>query len=263
MKDQAKRDYENFFLGQPYRLSDFDARYLLTQQQYTLTEKLAEVSFGNMYRDEAVRFAEMAERSSKHPQYLPKRPTGIGATLNSGHHDFLRREHDADLLQSITKKDVISLFLGRVHPSHLIISTRAKCPFIFHLQSQKARPPKISIAAMGAFEAAALRRGAVVDQQKWREELAAEGEPLLAQFIKFWQDMFAQEGSLVSPEVAEELFKTIPTITEEHPAVSDCDGKLNDGVVLIQDPKAFRASLRISEDPRPVVQWGDLPTSKF
>lgn len=41
---QAKREYENFFLGQPYRLSDYYARYLLTEREWTMSELLEEVS---------------------------------------------------------------------------------------------------------------------------------------------------------------------------------------------------------------------------
>lgn len=41
---QAKRDYENFYMGPPFRVSDYYGRHLLTQQQWILAEKLAEVS---------------------------------------------------------------------------------------------------------------------------------------------------------------------------------------------------------------------------
>lgn len=41
---QAKRDYENFYMGPPFRVSDYYGRHLLTEQQWILAEKLAEVS---------------------------------------------------------------------------------------------------------------------------------------------------------------------------------------------------------------------------
>lgn len=40
---QAKRDYENFYMGPPFRVSDYYGRHLLTEQQWILAEKLAEV----------------------------------------------------------------------------------------------------------------------------------------------------------------------------------------------------------------------------
>ncbi|KAF8892443.1 Metalloenzyme, LuxS/M16 peptidase-like protein [Infundibulicybe gibba] len=92
MKEQAKRDWQNFFLGQSYSLSDYFGRYLMAEQQWTYEEKLrelpcmyswhnsvtaedikdhmmkllAEVNMrilvtGNMYKDEAIRVAEIAE----------------------------------------------------------------------------------------------------------------------------------------------------------------------------------------------------------
>ncbi|KAH7923541.1 hypothetical protein BV22DRAFT_1015236 [Leucogyrophana mollusca] len=85
MKEQVKRDWENFFLSQSYRLSDYYGRYMLTDKQWTLEEKLPEVPsvtaeelqahvqqmlsqvsirmlvLGNMYKDEAISFSEMAE----------------------------------------------------------------------------------------------------------------------------------------------------------------------------------------------------------
>jgi len=40
---QAKREWENFFFGQSYQLSDYYGRYLLSAQQWTLVEKLEEL----------------------------------------------------------------------------------------------------------------------------------------------------------------------------------------------------------------------------
>ncbi len=42
-KQELIRDWENFFLDQPYRMSDYYTRYLMTEKQFLLTEKLAEV----------------------------------------------------------------------------------------------------------------------------------------------------------------------------------------------------------------------------
>jgi insulysin len=54
MKEQAKRDWENFFLGQSYQISDYFGRYLVTEKQWTLKEKLdilpSELMFLFLYR---------------------------------------------------------------------------------------------------------------------------------------------------------------------------------------------------------------------
>lgn len=43
MKEQAQREWRNFFLGQSYTLSDYYARYIMTETQWTIEEKLKEL----------------------------------------------------------------------------------------------------------------------------------------------------------------------------------------------------------------------------
>ncbi|KAJ8522379.1 hypothetical protein ONZ45_g1033 [Pleurotus djamor] len=95
MKAEAKRRWENFFLEQSYQLSEYNARYLLTKQQWTHREKLAELPSttteelqqhiqsllsdaylhifvaGNIYKEEAVRIADIAEKNLK-PTSAPR-----------------------------------------------------------------------------------------------------------------------------------------------------------------------------------------------
>ncbi|KAF8965197.1 Metalloenzyme, LuxS/M16 peptidase-like protein [Flammula alnicola] len=85
IKEEARREWENFFLGQSYSLSDYYARYLMSERQWTIEEKLKELpsvtadevqehmkvllsqvntrilAAGNMYKDEAIKIAEMVE----------------------------------------------------------------------------------------------------------------------------------------------------------------------------------------------------------
>jgi insulysin len=84
-KEKVKRDWENFFMDQGYRLSDYYTRYMLTHNTWTITEKLQEISnitqdelqrhiddflarlsieilvTGNMHKDEAIDLSDMAE----------------------------------------------------------------------------------------------------------------------------------------------------------------------------------------------------------
>ncbi|KAJ8592510.1 insulin-degrading enzyme [Rhizopogon salebrosus TDB-379] len=84
-KEKVKRDWENFFMDQGYRLSDYYTQYLLTHDTWTIAEKLQEISSvtrddlqrhisnllarlniemlvtGNMHKDEAIAVSEMAE----------------------------------------------------------------------------------------------------------------------------------------------------------------------------------------------------------
>jgi len=85
MIQKMKRDWENFFLGQTYQLSDYYGRYLMNEKQWTILEKLQVLSsvtpsqvqqhidvllsslenrilvVGNINKDEAITLAKMAE----------------------------------------------------------------------------------------------------------------------------------------------------------------------------------------------------------
>ncbi|KAI0780630.1 insulin-degrading enzyme [Trametes elegans] len=426
IKDQAKRDYENFLLNQPYRLSDYYTRYLLTEREYTMTELLAEVPtvepeelqkhiaallsrvniqalvVGNMYKDEAARLAQMAEdilqaspisasevierslilpsasnyiwttpvpnknepnssltyymhigkntepsvraptallthilsepafnvlrtreqlgyivsasqwhltgsgqtgirvvvQSERQPAFLEQRveaflremdeklqtmsaeefqehkaalqkrwreaPKNLGeevtrywSHIEHGYLDFHRRDNDADLLENVTKDDILALFRAHADPSS---SVRAKLSV--HAKSQKPLPAKISVAAMEAFANKVAERGYTVDEQAWKDALAGDGEAPLEKFGSYWRDNLLAQAAKVSPQVAQGLTKEIPALLKQYPATDDGEA-VNEGATFIEDPKAFRASLEASEKPRPLVEWGDLPTSKF
>ncbi|KAJ8483108.1 hypothetical protein ONZ51_g4915 [Trametes cubensis] len=427
MKDQAKREYENFFLGQPYRLSDYYARYMLSEREWTMSELLEEVPtvtpeelqthiaavlskvniqmlvVGNMYKDEAARLAQMAEdilqtssipasevierslvlpsgsnfiwttpvpnkdepnsslsyyihigktteprvrasaallahilsepafnvlrtreqlgyivsasqwnltgggetgirivvQSERQPAHLEQRveaflremdeklqtmsteefqehrvalqkrwreaPKNLGEEVNrywghieQGYLDFHRRDNDADLLESITKDDILALFRSRAGPSS---TSRAKLSI--HVKSQKPRPAKISVAAMEAFAKKVAEHGYAVDEQAWKANLAAEGDAPLEKFANYWRDTLLAQASTVSPQVAQELTKEVPALLEQYPASDDGKDVVIEGATFVQEPKAFRASLEPSERPRALVDWNDLPTSKF
>jgi insulysin len=44
MKEMLKKEWENFYLDQPSRISDYYGKHLLSYQNWNLAEKLAEVS---------------------------------------------------------------------------------------------------------------------------------------------------------------------------------------------------------------------------
>ncbi|KAI0273475.1 Metalloenzyme, LuxS/M16 peptidase-like protein [Gloeopeniophorella convolvens] len=423
MKEKIKRDWENFFLGQSYQLSDYYGRYLMNERQWTILEKLEVLSSitpqqvqqhmqallshletkmlvaGNMYKDEAVHLAKMTEeiipaspltgsgpvdlslllpegsnhvwsspvpnpnepnsaltyyvhygpktdrhlrvtsalltqilsepafdvlrtkeqlgyivgasawsapggndtglrivvQSERGPVYLEER---VEAFLNhmkgvleemadeqftqqknglerkwreaaknlneevnrywvhidSGYLDFLRRNEDADFLQAVTKDDVLSLFLTRIHPS-----SKSRSKLSIHAQAQKPRPKHVSRAAAEAFVQIAQEQGAKLDDSDWSASLFADGEPPETQFAAFWKQ--ALSGSLDG--VSDKVFTALPSLLERHPAEKDARGSLSKDVVHIKDILEFRKSLKVSEPPRPLVDWNDLPMSKF
>lgn len=44
VKEKTKREWENFFLGQSYTISSYFTSYLMTENQWTIMEKLQELA---------------------------------------------------------------------------------------------------------------------------------------------------------------------------------------------------------------------------
>lgn len=419
IKDQAQRDWQNFFLGHSYSISDYYGRYLMAARQWTIEEKMAELPsvtaeeiqchmkdllsqvnlriliVGNMFKDEAIRIAEMAEeglgvsptadlnekalimpagsnfvwssplpnpnqansaltyylhfgsvvnqrlrvvsslltqilteptfnvlrtkeqlgyivscsnwslpgasekglrivvQSEKPPPYLEKRVEAFLDSMrfkiedmsieefegqkeglekkwmeadknlydeagrymlqiNSGQWDFLRNEDDARLLKSITKDEMLEIFMSHVHPSSV---TRSKLSV--HLVSQKPRPKKISMAAAQGFEALLRTTIPKIEIDNNISTADIEDRPTVIDFVEYWKER------LESIEGGDTLLAALPDLVEKYPvdAELECYGQL--GGTSIQDIKAFKAGLTISIDPGPMVQWGDLPVPRF
>ncbi len=116
---------------------------------------------------------------------------------------------------------------------------------------------------MIAFEENISQRGLAIGSQQWRQELSESGEPLLTQAITYWTQIFSAESSGVSQDTVKDLLLELSQLAERYPAQSAYEGKTRDSAMPIDDPATFRTSLRISDLPKPVVDWGDLPTSKL
>jgi len=173
--------------------------------------------------------------------------------INTGHLDFLRKENDARLLKTITKDDVLKLFLSHVHPSS---ATRSKLSV--HMISQKPRPKKISAAASQAFGALLREANVDVDENMWKESLGGDGTPLATDFANYWKQVFASKGG-----DARKLVDAIPELVEKYTVDGEGKDPVRSDVSYIKDLKEFKAGLARSVDPGPMVQWGDLPVSRF
>lgn len=168
-------------------------------------------------------------------------------------------QQDAETLKSVTKDDILKLFLSQIHPSS---PTRSKLSV--QCRSQKPRPKKISAAAVLAFESLVRNAGVSFDETAWLEELGSNPTPSVVDFENHWKGILVEPA--VTTEVAQQLLGEIPALVERNPAeVVDEDGVIvkREGVTYIEDVNAFKASLALSEVPKPLVEWGDLPTSKF
>ncbi|KAI0005889.1 Metalloenzyme, LuxS/M16 peptidase-like protein [Russula compacta] len=188
------------------------------------------------------------------PKNLNEEVSGFWAQIDSSYLDFLRRTEDADFLESVSKHDVQSLFLTRVHPSS---KTRSKLSI--HAQSQKPWPKYVSRVAADAFAQVVQENGLQVEEAEWSASLFADGEPTEAQFLAFWKNACVEAPA----ETSDRLFAALPHLMEHFPAQKDAQGSLTENVIHIQDILAFRKSLKVSERPKPLVAWNDIPASRF
>jgi insulysin len=161
---------------------------------------------------------------------------------------------NAEYLSTVTKQDVLSLFLSRVHPSS---KTRSKLSI--HAQSQTPPPKHVSRAAADAFVEVVQKNDIEIEGIDWSTSLYADGEPTETQFLAFWKEALVR----APVETSDELFSALPHLLERFPAQNDAQGSLPEDVIHINDILAFRKSLKVSEYPKPLVAWNDLPTSKF
>lgn len=174
--------------------------------------------------------------------------------IDSGYLDFSRRTEDADYLTTVGKDDVLSLFLTRVHPSS---KTRSKLSI--HVQSQKPRSKHVSRAAADAFAQTVQEHGTEIEGIDWNDSLYADGEPTETQFSAFWKDQLVEAPA----ETSDKVFAALPHLLEQFPAQIDAQGSLSEDVIHIKDVVAFRKSLKVSEYPKPLVAWNDLPTPRI
>jgi len=78
-------------------------------------------------------------------------------------------------------------------------------------------------------------------------------------FVKHWQ------ATLGSSAAATELLKQLPSLIKTHPTAADSaeSSAQSTNAEMIQDVAAFKSKLKATEAPRPLVEWGDLPISRF
>lgn len=159
----------------------------------------------------------------------------------------------ADLLDSVEKHEIMTVFRERVHPN---APKRSKLSI--HMQSQKPRVPRVSAKATEAFEALVKESNTAIDVASIRE--AFDGaNPVAADFVKLWTDALSQDGD----DAARALLASLPGLMEQHPMRDENVLSGSAGLTYIEDIKSFKATLEVSHPPQPLVQWNDLPIPRL
>jgi hypothetical protein len=124
------------------------------------------------------------------------------------------------------------------------------------MRSQKPRPKKISATASREFAALVRTAELDIDEAKWKESLGDDGTPFLVDFLNYWKQ-------ILSPKEGSQLLEALPELAERYPVAGEGEEQVRSDVTYIQDLKAFKGDLTVSVDPGAMVQWGDLPVSRF
>ncbi|KAF8559745.1 hypothetical protein OG21DRAFT_1550390 [Imleria badia] len=171
--------------------------------------------------------------------------------IDSGYLDFLRGCNDADLLEKVEKQEVLDLFRERAHPQ-----AKKRAKLSIHLQSQKPQVPRVSTEAMKAFETCLQGANIIVDFAAIREELQ-EANPTVTDFVNAWREVLTEDR--VSNADAQNLMEQIPALMQQYPVPGEDGDGLPVGATRIEELKTFKATLQISDPPKPLVMWNDLP----
>ena len=153
------------------------------------------------------------------------------------------------------KHEVLDLFRERAHPR-----AKKRAKLSIHLQSQKPQAPRVSTEAMKAFETCLQGANIIVDVAAIRDELQ-EANPTVTDFVNAWREVLTEDR--VSDADAQELMEKIPILIRQYPVPGEEGDGLPVGATRIEELKAFKATLQISDPPKPLVEWNDLPAANL
>lgn len=173
------------------------------------------------------------------------------AHIESGYLDFTRREHDATVITSVTKEDVLTLFKEFVDPT---LPTRSK--FSVHMLPQKPPAIKLSQPAAQAFLVALRKAGVPVDEEDFNSQCA--DEPPATKIRAHWEKTLRDQAGVE----AEELLAQFDELVRAYPSVGQGAVELGPNVEFIKDGSAFKETLPLSEPAKPVENV-ELFQSKF
>ncbi|KAG8217686.1 Metalloenzyme, LuxS/M16 peptidase-like protein [Butyriboletus roseoflavus] len=217
----------------------------------SMDQKIREIGFEEFHD-----FKSSLQQKWKEPaKNLAEETSRYWLQIDTGYLDFLRGYEDADLLVEVVKQEVLDLFRERVHP---LAKRRAKLSI--HLQSQKSRAPRVSTEAMKVFETHLQGANVIIDIAAAREELD-EANPTATDFINTWREILTENR--VPDTDAQALIEQIPALIEQYPVPGEGTNGLPVGVTRIGELNVFKAALQISDPPKPLVKWDDLPMSNL
>ncbi|KAI3620705.1 hypothetical protein CBS9595_002672 [Malassezia furfur] len=206
----------------------------------------------NLTPDEfAAHKRSLIQKKRESVKNLAEETNRFWTSIHSGYYDFLSRERDIEELERLTKDDVLHLMDTYVHPS-----SRVRAKNVTHLQAQGTSTP-LSPAAFDAFLAFLAERDAPVPDEA-RADLAAQAQSVEA--LRAIVEALYAQGAVPADLAEADVLAAVDRVAAAHPAAqpaADSDTVVRDvlPVHTIDDVRAFKASLRASDVPHPILPW--------
>ncbi|EJD02250.1 uncharacterized protein FOMMEDRAFT_109506 [Fomitiporia mediterranea MF3/22] len=161
--------------------------------------------------------------------------------IESGYLDFTRLERDAELITSVTKDEVVSMFKEFVDPTS---PNRSKLSI--HMRPQRPPVVKLSQQAADDFLATLRRANFFVNPEEYNS--VTGHEPPAEKVRVHWENVLREQADVR----VEDLLVEFDELVRKHPATGQGPVELSPDVVFISDGAAFREKLVLSDFAKPV-----------
>ncbi|EJD07222.1 insulin-degrading enzyme [Fomitiporia mediterranea MF3/22] len=169
------------------------------------------------------------------------------SAITSGYYDFQGDQKDAQLVQNVTKSDVLTMYKKFIDPAS---DKRSKLSV--HLRSQNPPGPKFSEEAAKSFLQVLRKAGIKVNEEEYNAE--CQDEPPVAQIRAYWEEGLREETEDNDKKV-EKLLAEFDKLVEKYPAKGQQPVELDAKVEFIKDGKKFREGLELSGPAKPVENF--------
>lgn len=120
---------------------------------------------------------------------------------------------------------------------------------------QKAKTKKVSPEAAAKAELEIASKFPAVDTKKWKDHL--DETPTQPDFLKYWA------GVLGNSDESKTTLLSILKITEDYPIPGEKQLENKPLATYLKDIPGFKATLAVAHPTGPLVEWNDLPVSRF
>lgn len=180
---------------------------------------------------------------------LAEETAWLWSAIDSGYHDFSRREIDVENLRTLSKDDILDFL------SHYILPrAHQRRKLSIHLQGRPKVEQRFSVEASEALLHLLKQNGVPVNDSDYKASSVAE--PPVEAVKEFWQGALAHMPN-VTVEVVQAIQENIDRLATAYPLkVATDDSTFPGTAVLITNLAQFKASLALSAAAVPVSREG-------